>query len=184
MKSYHFVCRARRVGQALLLVGLAALACAPTWSSAQVASSAPGWVVIPVEEYRTLRAKAYPIEPEPDPLPAPESAAPPEPRLRTNSNPNAEPAWHQPRSESSPRRSAPGRALRAGRKRCRVNCTSPRGTAPSFTSYAGGASPCWRTLRLGGSASSNPTRTPNIVREGRAATGKWGGRAPSRSSDV
>jgi len=70
MKSYHFVCRARRVGQALLLVGLAALACAPTWSSAQAVSSAPGWVVIPVEEYRTLRAKAYPIEPEPDPLPA------------------------------------------------------------------------------------------------------------------
>ena len=70
MKSYHFVRRARRVGQALLLVGLAALACAPTWSSAQAVSSAPGWVVIPVEEYRTLRAKAYPIEPEPDPLPA------------------------------------------------------------------------------------------------------------------
>lgn len=28
-----------------------------------------GWVVIPVEEYRVLRAKAYPVEPNPEPLP-------------------------------------------------------------------------------------------------------------------
>jgi hypothetical protein len=32
-------------------------------------SHAPGWVVIPVEEYRVLRAKAYPVEPNPEPPP-------------------------------------------------------------------------------------------------------------------
>jgi hypothetical protein len=30
---------------------------------------ASGWVVIPVEEYRVLRAKAYPVEHDPDPPP-------------------------------------------------------------------------------------------------------------------
>ena len=30
---------------------------------------ASGWVVIPVEEYRVLRAKAYPVEPNPEPPP-------------------------------------------------------------------------------------------------------------------
>src|SRR5260370_1744567 len=29
----------------------------------------PGWVVLPVDEYRTLHAKAYPIEHEPEPPP-------------------------------------------------------------------------------------------------------------------
>jgi len=33
------------------------------------ASHAPGWVVIPVEEYRVLRAKAYPVEHDPEPPP-------------------------------------------------------------------------------------------------------------------
>ena len=33
------------------------------------ASPAPGWVVIPVEDYRALRAKAYPVEPEAGPPP-------------------------------------------------------------------------------------------------------------------
>src|SRR5579859_5875036 len=28
-----------------------------------------GWVVIPVDEYRVLRAKAYPVEPNPEPPP-------------------------------------------------------------------------------------------------------------------
>ena len=28
-----------------------------------------GWVVIPVEEYRVLRAKAYPVEHDPEPPP-------------------------------------------------------------------------------------------------------------------
>jgi hypothetical protein len=29
-------------------------------------SRLPGWVVIPVAEYRTLHSKAYPVEPEPE----------------------------------------------------------------------------------------------------------------------
>ena len=33
------------------------------------ASRSAGWVVIPVEEYRVLRAKAYPVEPNPEPPP-------------------------------------------------------------------------------------------------------------------
>ena len=33
------------------------------------ASHAAGWVVIPVEEYRVLRAKAYPVEHDPEPPP-------------------------------------------------------------------------------------------------------------------
>jgi hypothetical protein len=32
-------------------------------------SRSPGWVVIPVTEYRTLHARAYPVEPEPDASP-------------------------------------------------------------------------------------------------------------------
>src|SRR6266536_2949838 len=32
-------------------------------------SHAAGWVVIPVEEYRVLRAKAYPVEHDPEPPP-------------------------------------------------------------------------------------------------------------------
>ena len=32
-------------------------------------SHIPGWVVIPVEEYRVLRAKAYPVEHDPEPPP-------------------------------------------------------------------------------------------------------------------
>src|SRR5215831_15292082 len=32
-------------------------------------SHVPGWVVIPVEEYRVLRAKAYPVERDPEPPP-------------------------------------------------------------------------------------------------------------------
>jgi hypothetical protein len=32
-------------------------------------SHAPGWVVIPVEQYRVLRAKAYPVEQNPEPPP-------------------------------------------------------------------------------------------------------------------
>src|SRR5579863_4483255 len=33
------------------------------------ASHAAGWVVIPVQEYRILRAKAYPVEHDPEPPP-------------------------------------------------------------------------------------------------------------------
>src|SRR5882762_7674068 len=36
---------------------------------AQTTIHSPGWVVLPVEEYRTLRAKAYPTEREPEPPP-------------------------------------------------------------------------------------------------------------------
>src|SRR5512141_494028 len=32
-------------------------------------SHAAGWVVIPVEQYRVLRAKAYPVEHDPEPPP-------------------------------------------------------------------------------------------------------------------
>ncbi len=38
-------------------------------SSAQTAVHSPGWVVLPVEEYRTLHARAYPTEREPEPPP-------------------------------------------------------------------------------------------------------------------
>src|SRR5271168_503869 len=42
-------------------------------SSAQEKTTEPvhasGWVVIPVEEYRVLRAKAYPVEHDPEPPP-------------------------------------------------------------------------------------------------------------------
>ena len=40
----------------------------PTLSWGQESHSS-GWVVIPVEDYRALRAKAFPVEPEPDPPP-------------------------------------------------------------------------------------------------------------------
>jgi len=36
---------------------------------AQTATHSPGWVVLPVEEYRTLHARAYPIERDPEPPP-------------------------------------------------------------------------------------------------------------------
>jgi len=38
-------------------------------SFAQIATHSPGWVVLPVDEYRTLHAKAYPIERDPEPPP-------------------------------------------------------------------------------------------------------------------
>jgi len=38
-------------------------------SPAQTAAHSPGWVVLPVEEYRALHARAYPTEREPDPPP-------------------------------------------------------------------------------------------------------------------
>src|ERR1700674_3683446 len=38
-------------------------------SMAQTASHSPGWVVLPVDEYRTLHARAYPIERDPEPPP-------------------------------------------------------------------------------------------------------------------
>lgn len=38
-------------------------------SFAQDAARAPGWVVIPVQEYRELRARAFPVEHDPEPPP-------------------------------------------------------------------------------------------------------------------
>ena len=38
-------------------------------SWAQTVAHSPGWVVLPVEEYRTLHARAYPTEREPEPPP-------------------------------------------------------------------------------------------------------------------
>src|SRR5260370_37041316 len=37
-----------------------------TAASAQELSRSPGWVVIPVDQYRTLRAQAFPIEGAPE----------------------------------------------------------------------------------------------------------------------
>src|SRR5947209_17186107 len=48
---------------AFLMAGLTAHAQQP------VASGSPGWVVIPVEEYQSLRARAFPAEREPEPPP-------------------------------------------------------------------------------------------------------------------
>lgn len=48
---------------------LATLAFFAANSSAQSNGHSPGWVVLPVEEYRTLHARAYPIELEPEPSP-------------------------------------------------------------------------------------------------------------------
>src|SRR5271167_1151330 len=52
------------------------VAASVSWGAAALAqektvepSHAPGWVVIPVEEYRVLRAKAYPVEHDPEPPP-------------------------------------------------------------------------------------------------------------------
>ena len=38
-------------------------------SFAQTTVHSPGWVVLPVEEYRTLHARAYPVERDPEPPP-------------------------------------------------------------------------------------------------------------------
>jgi hypothetical protein len=38
-------------------------------SNAQTAAHSPGWVVLPVDEYRTLHARAYPAERDPEPPP-------------------------------------------------------------------------------------------------------------------
>src|SRR5215472_1047960 len=48
----------------LLIAGLTANAQQPVASA-----SSPGWVVIPVEEYQSLRARAFPAEREPEPAP-------------------------------------------------------------------------------------------------------------------
>jgi hypothetical protein len=56
--------RWRLLGSLLVLLFLSAASCL-----AQNAAHSPGWVVLPVEEYRTLHARAYPTEREPEPPP-------------------------------------------------------------------------------------------------------------------
>jgi hypothetical protein len=51
---------------ALLFMGCLFL---PGNSCAQTAAHSPGWVVLPVDEYRTLHARAYPTEHDPEPPP-------------------------------------------------------------------------------------------------------------------
>ena len=48
---------------------LALLFISPAGSLGQTTSHSPGWVVLPVDEYRTLHARAYPIERDPEPPP-------------------------------------------------------------------------------------------------------------------
>jgi hypothetical protein len=53
----------------LLLLVLPAAAQTPTPQLSADLSHSPGWVVIPVDEYQNLRARAFPAEREPDPPP-------------------------------------------------------------------------------------------------------------------
>src|ERR1700682_1199307 len=48
---------------------LALLFISPAGSLGQSTSHSPGWVVLPVDEYRALHARAYPIERDPEPPP-------------------------------------------------------------------------------------------------------------------
>jgi hypothetical protein len=54
---------------AMLLVGLPSAAQAPSPQLTADLSHSPGWVVIPVDEYQNLRARAYPTERTPEPPP-------------------------------------------------------------------------------------------------------------------
>ncbi len=56
--------RLRLVGSLLVLLFLSAASCL-----AQTAAHSPGWVALPVEEYRNLHVRAYPTEREPEPPP-------------------------------------------------------------------------------------------------------------------
>src|SRR5580698_3535140 len=53
----------------LLAAGLIFAADSQAQEKASEPSHASGWVVIPVQEYRVLRAKAYPVEHDPEPPP-------------------------------------------------------------------------------------------------------------------
>src|SRR5712691_7562946 len=52
-----------------LLLSLVAFCLSVLTASAQEATHPPGWVVIPVQQYEALRAKAFPAERDPDPPP-------------------------------------------------------------------------------------------------------------------
>src|ERR1039457_4144178 len=58
----------RRPGSAprLLRTLLSVLALLASTSSAQAPTHSTGWVVIPVSEYGSLRARAFPVDREPD----------------------------------------------------------------------------------------------------------------------
>ena len=53
----------------LLTLAVAALSTSPGTAFGQESSHSSGWVVISVDEYRVLRAKAYPVEHDPEPPP-------------------------------------------------------------------------------------------------------------------
>jgi hypothetical protein len=59
----------RRVFTCLVVASLCWGAAAQAQEKVPDALHAAGWVVIPVEEYRVLRAKAYPVEHDPEPPP-------------------------------------------------------------------------------------------------------------------
>src|SRR5579864_4203405 len=59
----------RRVFSCLVAASLCWGAAAQAQEKVPDALHAAGWVVIPVEEYRVLRAKAYPVEHDPEPPP-------------------------------------------------------------------------------------------------------------------
>src|SRR5579864_2146736 len=59
----------RRVVSCLVAASLCWGAAAQAQEKVPDALHAAGWVVIPVEEYRVLRAKAYPVEHDPEPPP-------------------------------------------------------------------------------------------------------------------
>src|SRR5579859_5473327 len=61
--------RRHRSGAVLLFVFAGMLAVSATAVSAQEPLHSPGWVVIPVDEYRTLHAEAFPVERQPEPPP-------------------------------------------------------------------------------------------------------------------
>src|SRR5579864_4632859 len=59
----------RRLPLCLLAISALFPTSARAQEKAVESSHVPGWVVIPVEEYRVLRAKAYPVEHDPEPPP-------------------------------------------------------------------------------------------------------------------
>lgn len=68
----HEIVRTIKIGPVFLVFcafAFAALSVFAANDSAQNAEHSPGWVVLPVEEYRALHERAYPIEREPEPPP-------------------------------------------------------------------------------------------------------------------
>jgi hypothetical protein len=59
----------RRLPPCLLAISALFLTAAQAQEKPAESAHASGWVVIPVEEYRVLRAKAYPVEHDPEPPP-------------------------------------------------------------------------------------------------------------------